>query len=76
MVDEVIRLGLADPDRLAVAGWSHGGSLAAWGVTKTKIRFKAAVVGAGVSNWEGMVMESGSPELEVRNPIRWDVVKI
>ena len=40
--------------------------MAAWGVSKTKSRFKAAVVGAGVSNWEGMVMESASPELEVR----------
>ncbi|KAJ3782250.1 Alpha/Beta hydrolase protein [Lentinula aff. detonsa] len=64
MVDEVIRRGWADPTRLAVAGWSHGGSLTAWGVTLTKNRFKAAIVGAGASNWEGMVMESGSPELE------------
>ncbi|KAF9500700.1 alpha/beta-hydrolase [Pleurotus eryngii] len=74
MVDEAIRLGLADPDRLAVAGWSHGGSLAAWGVTQTKTRFKAAVVGAGVSNWEGMVMESGSPELEaaIGQRVPWD----
>ncbi|KAI0322906.1 Alpha/Beta hydrolase protein [Amylostereum chailletii] len=64
MVDEVVRLKLADPKRLAVAGWSHGGSLTAWGVSMTKTKFKAAVVGAGVTNWEGMVMESGSPELE------------
>ncbi|ETW78103.1 hypothetical protein HETIRDRAFT_454145 [Heterobasidion irregulare TC 32-1] len=65
MLDEVVKRGWADPDRLGVAGWSHGGSLAAWGVSKTKNRFKAAVVGAGVSNWEGMVMESASPELEI-----------
>ena len=44
---------------------SIGGSLTAWGVTQTKTRFKAAVVGAGATHWEGMVMESGSPELEV-----------
>lgn len=37
-----------------------GGSLTAWGVTKTKDRFKAAVVGAGVSDWEGMVMSASS----------------
>lgn len=43
-----------------------GASLAAWGVTKTKTRFQAAIIGAGASNWEGMVMDSGSPELEVR----------
>ncbi|KIK68676.1 hypothetical protein GYMLUDRAFT_215460, partial [Collybiopsis luxurians FD-317 M1] len=64
MLNEVIRRGLADPSRLAVAGWSHGGSLTAWGVTLTKNRFKAAIIGAGATHWESMVMESGSPELE------------
>ncbi|KAK0203471.1 Alpha/Beta hydrolase protein [Desarmillaria ectypa] len=64
MVHEVVACGLADPDKLAVAGWSHGGSLTAWGVTQTKTMFKAAIVGAGVSNWESMVMEAASPELE------------
>lgn len=65
MVDEVIKRGLADPRKLGVAGWSHGGSLTAWGVTKTKNRFKAAVVGAGAVDWEGMVLQSASPELEM-----------
>ncbi|KAF8199808.1 Alpha/Beta hydrolase protein [Mycena galopus ATCC 62051] len=64
MVDEMVRRGVADPEHLGVAGWSHGASIAAWGVTKTKTRYKAAIVGAGATNWEGMVMESGSPELE------------
>ncbi|KAF7315808.1 Peptidase-S9 domain-containing protein [Mycena indigotica] len=64
MVDELVNRGLVDPGRMAVAGWSHGGSIAAWGVTETKTRFKAAIIGAGATNWEGMVMESGSPELE------------
>ncbi|KAJ7497682.1 Alpha/Beta hydrolase protein [Mycena latifolia] len=74
MVDVMVERGVADPDRLGVAGWSHGGSIGAWGVTKTKKRYKAAIIGAGVTNWEGMVMESGSPELETaigqRTP--WD----
>ncbi|KAJ7272079.1 Alpha/Beta hydrolase protein [Mycena haematopus] len=65
MVDEMVRRGVVEPERLGVGGWSHGASIAAWGVTKTKTRYKAAIIGAGVSNWEGMVMESGSPELEV-----------
>ncbi|TFK32017.1 Alpha/Beta hydrolase protein [Crucibulum laeve] len=74
MVDEVIRRGIADPQRLGVAGWSHGGSLTAWGVTQTKSRFRAAIVGAGATNWEGMVMESGSPELEaaIGRSVPWD----
>ena len=48
-VDEVIRLGVADPDRLGVMGWSYGGFMTSWIVTQTK-RFKAASVGAGVTN--------------------------
>jgi dipeptidyl aminopeptidase/acylaminoacyl peptidase len=48
-VDAVVRMGVADPDRMAVMGWSYGGYLTAWTITHTK-RFKAAAVGAGVIN--------------------------
>ncbi len=48
-VDSVISMGVADPGRLAVVGWSYGGYMTSWVVTQTK-RFKAAVVGAGVTN--------------------------
>ncbi len=48
-VDRVIQMGVADPDRLAVMGWSYGGFMTSWTVTQTH-RFKAAVVGAGVTN--------------------------
>ena len=48
-VDHVISMGVADPDRLAVMGWSYGGFMTSWVVTHTH-RFKAAVVGAGVTN--------------------------
>ncbi len=48
-VDHVIQMGVADPDRLAVMGWSYGGFMTSWTVTQTH-RFKAAVVGAGVTN--------------------------
>jgi dipeptidyl aminopeptidase/acylaminoacyl peptidase len=48
-VDEVIRMGVADPERLGVMGWSYGGFMTSWIVTQTK-RFKAASVGAGVTN--------------------------
>jgi dipeptidyl aminopeptidase/acylaminoacyl peptidase len=48
-VDHVIALGIADPDRLAVMGWSYGGYMTAWIVTQTT-RFKAAAVGAGITN--------------------------
>src|SRR6267142_371475 len=48
-VDFVIARGIADPDRLGIAGWSYGGYMAAWAITQTN-RFKAAVAGAGLSD--------------------------
>ncbi len=48
-VDHVIGLGVADPDRLGIMGWSYGGFMTSWVVTQTK-RFKAASVGAAVTN--------------------------
>ena len=49
-VDHVVSLGVADPDRLALMGWSAGGHLVNKLITFTN-RFKAAASGAGVSNW-------------------------
>jgi dipeptidyl aminopeptidase/acylaminoacyl peptidase len=39
-----------DAKRLGVTGYSYGGFLTNWTITQTD-RFKAAVAGAGVSNW-------------------------
>jgi len=53
-IDALVRDGIADPDRLAVGGYSYGGYLTNWLITQTS-RFKAAVTGAGavehVVNW-------------------------
>ena len=48
-VDQAIALGIADPDRLGVGGWSYGGILTDYVITKTT-RFKAAISGASESN--------------------------
>jgi dipeptidyl aminopeptidase/acylaminoacyl peptidase len=48
-VDHVISMGVADPDRLGIMGWSYGGYMTSWVITQTK-RFRAASVGAGVTN--------------------------
>jgi dipeptidyl aminopeptidase/acylaminoacyl peptidase len=48
-VDVLIARGVADPERLGLLGWSYGGYLTASGITQTT-RFKAAVVGAGITN--------------------------
>jgi dipeptidyl aminopeptidase/acylaminoacyl peptidase len=49
-VDAVIAQGIADPNQLAVRGWSYGGILGGWTVTQTQ-RFKAASLGAMVADW-------------------------
>lgn len=48
-VDFLIASGIADPDRLGIAGWSYGGYMASWAITQTN-RFKAAMTGAGLSD--------------------------
>jgi dipeptidyl aminopeptidase/acylaminoacyl peptidase len=48
-VDHLIAQGLADPDRLGVAGWSYGGFMTSWIITQTR-RFKAACIGAPVTD--------------------------
>lgn len=48
-VDKVIEMGIAHPESLCVMGWSYGGYMTSMIVTKTK-RFKAASVGAGVTD--------------------------
>lgn len=55
-VDALVARGIADPDRLAVSGWSNGGYLTNCILTKTP-RFKAAISGAGIVD---AIMEWGS----------------
>jgi dipeptidyl aminopeptidase/acylaminoacyl peptidase len=50
-IDALVAEGVADPGRLAVAGYSYGGYMTAWTITHTD-RFRAAVVGAPVTNLE------------------------
>jgi len=46
MVDYAIEQGIADPEKLAVGGWSYGGISADFIIAQTN-RFKAAISGAG-----------------------------
>jgi dipeptidyl aminopeptidase/acylaminoacyl peptidase len=62
-VDLLIEQGLADPDRLGCGGWSQGGFMTAWIVGQTT-RFKAGVMGAGVSDWGMMIATSDIPTYE------------
>jgi dipeptidyl aminopeptidase/acylaminoacyl peptidase len=48
-VDKVIEMGVAHPDSLVMCGWSYGGYMTSFTMTKTD-RFKAASLGAPLTN--------------------------
>ncbi len=47
-VDKVVAMGVADPARLAIGGWSYGGILTDYMIASDD-RFKAAISGAGTA---------------------------
>lgn len=57
-VNDLIARGIADPDKLAIGGWSYGGYMSEWAITQTNV-FKAAVSGAGLSN---LISEYGTEQ--------------
>jgi dipeptidyl aminopeptidase/acylaminoacyl peptidase len=63
-VDAVVARGIADPERLAHIGWSYGGYMTAWVITQTN-RFKAAMVGAGLTNMTSMYGTNDIPNVLV-----------
>jgi dipeptidyl aminopeptidase/acylaminoacyl peptidase len=52
-------LGIADPERLGVMGWSYGGFMTSWIITQTD-RFRAASIGAPVTD---LVSFTGSADI-------------
>jgi dipeptidyl aminopeptidase/acylaminoacyl peptidase len=46
-----------DPQRVGITGWSYGGFMSMFAVTQTH-RFKAAVAGAGIANWQSYYGEN------------------
>jgi len=63
-IDELVRRGIADPDRLYVGGYSYGGFMTTWTVGHTD-RFRAAIVGAPVANQISMVGTDDIPRFDV-----------
>ena len=69
--DHAVAIGVADPDRLGIGGWSYGGILTNTVIARDR-RFKAAVSGAGSANmWAIWGHDQYSPmyELESRLPL-------
>lgn len=66
-VDYVIDQGWADPDRLGVGGWSYGGILTNYVITKTD-RFKGAISGASMGL---LVANFGHDHYQLGNEREW-----
>jgi dipeptidyl aminopeptidase/acylaminoacyl peptidase len=61
--DFAIAQGWADPNRLAIFGWSAGGFMTSWTVTQTQ-RYKAAIEGAGITDWLSFIPESDISQVD------------
>ncbi|MGI8655141.1 MAG: prolyl oligopeptidase family serine peptidase [Pyrinomonadaceae bacterium] len=57
-IDEVLKTVPVDPNRIGITGWSYGGFMTMWTVTQTT-RFRAAVAGAGIANWQSYYGQNG-----------------
>jgi dipeptidyl aminopeptidase/acylaminoacyl peptidase len=57
-VDAVLKTVPVGEDRIGVAGWSYGGYMTMWAVTQTA-RFRTAVAGAGIANWQSYYGQNG-----------------
>ena len=76
-VDHAVAVGIADPKRLGIGGWSYGGILTDYTIASDS-RFKAAISGAGSANQAGMygvdqyvVQYNAELDAPWRNPALW-----
>ncbi|GAC1377977.1 MAG: S9 family peptidase [Ktedonobacteraceae bacterium] len=64
-IEHLIKQGVVDGNRVGIMGWSYGGFMAAWAVTQT-MRFKAAIMGAGVCDFHSFHAQSNIPDWDMR----------
>lgn len=71
-IEALVSAGLADPGRIGIGGWSYGGYMTAWAVTRpeseVRYAFRAAVMGAGISNWESF---HGTADIPAWDALFW-----
>jgi dipeptidyl aminopeptidase/acylaminoacyl peptidase len=70
-----IAQGMVDQSRVAIGGWSQGGFLSYLSVTRSDFKFRAAVCGAGVVDWDMLTMTSDAYwfEADLTGGAPWDV---
>jgi dipeptidyl aminopeptidase/acylaminoacyl peptidase len=64
-VEYLVKQGIVDGNRVGIMGWSYGGYMTAWAVTQTN-RFKAALMGAGISDWHNYHAQSSLRDSDLR----------
>ncbi|NIJ35829.1 dipeptidyl aminopeptidase/acylaminoacyl peptidase [Sphingopyxis panaciterrae] len=60
-LDLLVERKIADPARLGIGGWSYGGFMTSWAVTHDT-RFKAAVVGAALTDQYSAALATDTPD--------------
>ena len=61
--DYAVAQGWADPNRLAIFGWSAGGFMTSWTITQTN-RYRAAIEGAGITDWLSFIPTSDVQQID------------
>jgi dipeptidyl aminopeptidase/acylaminoacyl peptidase len=56
-VRQLIKDGVADPNRICIVGWSYGGYAALWGLVQTPELYRCGVSGAGVADISYMLSD-------------------
>ena len=65
-IDALVREGLVDGTRVGMGGWSYGGYFSGLAATKHTKRFRAAMVGAAITDWMSF---TGTSEIEHENSL-------
>jgi len=65
-IDALVGAGLVDADRVGMGGWSYGGYFSGLAATVHSKRFRAAMVGAAITNWMSF---TGTSEIEHENSL-------
>ena len=70
-IDHLVAEGFVDETRVGMGGWSYGGYFSGIAATKYSKRFKAAMVGAAITNW---ISFTGTSEIEHENSlVHWNL---